>query len=324
MSEMPPVALSELLMRDIVMSDNGIAVLDPANIFLFHNLAFARMFGFEGRSMTGHSYDELMTLMYVQGKVPRASAPTLEAWIAQLHSRQRSCRFLTFELDMVDGRWLLLTEQVHQGGEMVMLCSDITRQKHIELDLIKAHNDLERLAHTDELTGIPNRRHFLQQLDSEFERARRYRHPLCLAMLDLDHFKRINDQYGHPAGDQVLRHFTGFLRRRLRGVDLVGRLGGEEFAVLLPETRLEDAMFVLQRTVELLAQETVDAVAPGLRYTFSGGVAACGKFEGVDCNWLMASADRALYLAKHRGRNQITAFEGGDADSPAAPEIPQA
>lgn len=99
-----------------------------------------------------------------------------------------------------------------------------------------AYAELERLAMTDELTGVPNRRHFLAQLESERQRALRHRRQTSTAMLDLDHFKRVNDRLGHPAGDEVLKHFTELLRRHMRGEDVVGHLGGEEFALLMPET----------------------------------------------------------------------------------------
>jgi len=313
MQEMPSAALSALLMRDALLSENGIAVLDAENVFLFHNPAFASQFGFQGESLVGHTYLQLMERVYNEGDGPRVAVSTLEGWLSQIQSRHRSTRFRSFELDLSDGRWLMLSEQQHEGGELVMLCSDVTRHKQVELELMQAQIDLERLAHTDDLTGIPNRRHFLQQLDAELTRSRRYRHPLCLAMLDLDHFKRINDSFGHAAGDKVLRHFTQYLRRHLRAVDVVGRLGGEEFAVMLPETRLQDALFVLRRTIEQLALETVNEVRPGFQYTFSGGVVSIEEPGDVDCTWLLASADHALYEAKSAGRQRIVAFEPGAA-----------
>ncbi|MFA9216315.1 MAG: GGDEF domain-containing protein [Sphingomonadaceae bacterium] len=301
----PNAALTDLLMRDIVLSENGIAVLDPLNLFLFHNPAFAGMFGFPGQSMVGRSYADLMEHVYVQGTGPRIQAATLPEWLALVNSKHRSARFRSFEVDLVDGRWLLLTEQVHAGGELVMLCSDVTHQKQVELELLAAQGELERLAHTDELTGVPNRRQFLSVLDSELLRARRYHHPLCLAMLDLDHFKGINDRYGHAGGDQVLRHFTSFLRQHLRAVDVLGRLGGEEFALLLPETHSDEALFVLRRIMEQLAQAPLDQLAPGLRYTFSGGLVMLSEQDPASAEWMLAQADGAMYRAKNAGRNRI-------------------
>ncbi len=316
MQQPPAASLSEILLRDAVDSDNGIAVLDANNIFLFHNRAFACMFGFPDGAMLGKHYDDMMAWAYTHRSGPLIEAASLDEWLAHVHSRQRSARFRAFEVDLIDGRWLLLTEQVHAGGEMVVLCTDISHQKKIEFELKQAHADLQRLALTDELTGMPNRRHFFQQLDAELARARRYRHPMCLAMLDLDHFKRVNDRHGHPAGDAVLRHFAAFMRQHLRAVDMIGRLGGEEFAILLPETGVEEALFVLRRMVEQLALQTVEAVAPGFTYTFSGGVAAADDANSVDCQWLLAGADQAMYQAKSGGRNRVNAYLP-DANAPA-------
>lgn len=313
MQEMPFAALSELLMRDALQSENGIAVLDAHDTIVFHNPAFARQFGFQGEILLGNSYLQLMERVYLEANGAREDALPLNNWLAQVQRRHRSTRFRSFELDLANGRWLMLSEQLHDGGEVVMLASDISQHKQTELELMQAQSDLERLAHTDDLTGIPNRRYFLQQLDAELVRARRYRHPLCLAMLDLDHFKGINDHHGHAGGDQVLRHFTQFLRSHLRAVDVVGRLGGEEFAILLPETTLENALFVLRRIITLLADASLDALHPGFQYTFSAGVATVDLPEGADSARLLASADSALYQAKSAGRNCALAFVPGAA-----------
>ena len=312
-------SLSAILLRNADGSDNGIAMLDAGNIFLYHNQAFARMFGFPDDTMVGKHYDDMMIWAYTHRCGPLIEAASIEEWLCYVHTRQRSARFRSFEVDLIDGRWLLITEQVNAGGEMVVMCTDITRQKETEFELKHAHAELRRLALTDELTGIPNRRQFFPQFDVELERAVRYGYPLCLAILDLDHFKHVNDRHGHAAGDVVLRHFADFLGQRLRAADMVGRLGGEEFAVLLPQTGIEEALFVLRRVVEQLAGEAVDAVAPGFTYTFSGGVAAAGNAQPDTPQRLLACADRALYQAKSGGRNRINAFlpeDGGTNDCP--------
>jgi diguanylate cyclase (GGDEF)-like protein len=308
MESMPSEALSNLLMHQFRVSETGIAALDAHNVFLFNNAAFADMFGFSGQSMQGLSHDDMMAWVFQNRVGPIIGCPTLEGWLAHVQSRLRSATFRRFEVDLHDGRWLLVTEQVHPTGELMMLCSDITQQKKVEFALKQTQSDLERLALTDELTAIPNRRHFLQQLGQEFTRARRHGHPLCLAMLDLDHFKRVNDRFGHLGGDEVLKHFATFLRQQLRSGDILGRLGGEEFAILLPETQIEDALCVLRRIGTELGAQRMDLVAPGFAYTFSGGIVEMPDDTGIDYSWMLASADKALYDAKSSGRNRITPF----------------
>ena len=311
----PAGNLPATLLRNADDSDNGIALLDAGNIFLYHNQAYARMFGFPGDSMVGKHYDDMMIWAYTQRCGPLIEAASIDEWLCYVHTRQRSARFRSFEVDLIDGRWLLITEQVSAIGEMVVMCTDITRLKKTEFELKRAQAELRRLALTDELTGIPNRRHFFPQFESELARAERYGYPLCLAILDLDHFKHVNDRYGHAAGDAVLRHFADFIGQRLRAADIVGRLGGEEFAVLLPETGIEEAMFVLRRVVDQLARETVDAVAPGFTYAFSAGVTAAADVRPPTPQRLMACADRALYAAKSAGRRRVTRYVADDDET---------
>jgi len=165
---------------------------------------------------------------------------------------------------------------------------------------------LEQQAHTDALTGLANRRRFIEIAEAELVRARRYDTPLSLLMLDIDRFKEVNDAHGHRAGDRVLQQLARTCLEVLRNVDVVGRVGGEEFAILLPETTLQGAVDVAERLREAigLAKVTREEGVP-LRITVSIGVAALAGFENLDT--LMSQADSALYDAKHRGRNRVRA-----------------
>jgi diguanylate cyclase (GGDEF)-like protein len=214
----------------------------------------------------------------------------------------------TSEVDLLDGRWVLVAQQLYRSGNIVSVCTDITRSKEAELALHVAYAELERLAMTDELTGVPNRRHFLAQLENELQRALRYKHQASLVMLDLDHFKQVNDRYGHPAGDEVLKHFAELLRGQIRREDVVGRLGGEEFALLMPETAQSGAQTVLERIRHELAQARLDFIAPGFGYTFSAGVAELPVTEPPACNHWIHAADQALYRAKAGGRNRTALY----------------
>jgi diguanylate cyclase (GGDEF)-like protein/PAS domain S-box-containing protein len=163
---------------------------------------------------------------------------------------------------------------------------------------------LERLARTDFLTGLANRRHFLELADRELARVRRYGSPLSLAMLDLDHFKDINDTYGHKVGDTVLEQFARICRQALRESDIMGRTGGEEFAILFPETTLPEALDVAERLRETVAATHIP-LEHGLpiQATVSVGVASFANAD-VNIDVFMNRADAALYEAKRGGRNR--------------------
>ncbi|KRB34926.1 GGDEF domain-containing protein [Acidovorax sp. Root70] len=169
------------------------------------------------------------------------------------------------------------------------------------------------LAALDPLTGVANRRSLITALDRDVARAQRMREPMALLMVDIDHFKDVNDQYGHPAGDRVLCSVVNVLRQRVRAQDLVGRYGGEEFLVLLPDTGLAGAE-QLARELCKAAEESrcpVDGVpGPGIAVTVSIGVFG-GRLESGD-SWdmLIAAADRALYQAKNNGRNRVEVATG--------------
>lgn len=156
----------------------------------------------------------------------------------------------------------------------------------------------------DHLTGIANRRAFFDAAELELERCKRSPRDLALILFDVDHFKRINDTHGHPAGDAVLRHLAELLTTTFRQVDVVARVGGEEFAVLLPSTSLHGALGVANRLRQLVESRPVEVDGVRIRCTISGGVAMMeDSIGGLDA--LIKRADRALYAAKESGRNRI-------------------
>ncbi|MBP9943332.1 MAG: diguanylate cyclase [Desulfomicrobium sp.] len=174
--------------------------------------------------------------------------------------------------------------------------ADVTERRLAELRL-------ERLANTDELTGLPNRRYFLDLVRAEMVRSRRYGKSLCVAMVDIDDFKKVNDVHGHGVGDLALRHVAGTLMETRRAVDVVGRLGGEEFCILFPETGLAAGEVAAARVVKGLADSVLEHEGLRLRLTVSMGLVECEAAEGLD--ELLKRSDDALYEAKRAGKNRV-------------------
>jgi len=183
-------------------------------------------------------------------------------------------------------------------------------------DLAQANSKLLTLAHTDPLTGLSNRRLFDLTAEREVARARRQRESICVLMLDVDHFKRVNDQHGHDAGDRVLRALAGTAQQMLRETDLLARFGGEEFVALLPNTALESARTVAERLrVKLGELRIPNGQQAPIQITVSIGVAQLGHFDLDDA---LKDADRALYLAKNSGRNQVQLAPLPEPSDPSA------
>jgi diguanylate cyclase (GGDEF)-like protein len=171
------------------------------------------------------------------------------------------------------------------------------------------HERISQMAVTDELTGLPNRRRFLEMVRTEMQRARRYERPLTIVMLDLDHLKQINDEHGHAAGDAMLRGVAQSLRACVRDTDLPARLGGDEFAILLPETGREVALGITERV--RTSVEAFKTVVDGatIRSTVSVGLVSRGPGDLQDLPTLIRLADDALYKSKMQGRNAVTVIE---------------
>ncbi len=183
----------------------------------------------------------------------------------------------------------------HAGEERERLLADL-RVKSVLL---------ERQSREDAMTGLANRRHFDERVVAEVERAQRYQHPLCLALIDIDHFKRINDSGGHALGDAVLVRIAALMTEHFRACDLVARIGGEEFAVVFPETGLEGAVAAVEKLRQHLAGSVLQEMTPAQVVTFSAGVGERLDGEGRDV--LQSRADRWLYAAKAAGRNRVFA-----------------
>lgn len=180
------------------------------------------------------------------------------------------------------------------------------QQKAIELET--ANRRLQELATRDDLTGLYNRRHFMELAQREFNVCRRYLYPSSLVMFDIDLFKLINDRYGHQAGDKVLKEMAVACKSILRKTDICGRIGGEEFLILLPHTDLSGARMIAERLSTLLSQLCIDYDGHVLQITISAGVSQINTDDELLDHWIKR-VDDLLYQAKHQGRNQVICTE---------------
>jgi len=201
--------------------------------------------------------------------------------------------------------------------EIVARCNAMLRIKSLQDQLRATQAKLEEQSVTDGLTGLKNRRFFDDRLDEEFRRAQRYSDPVSLIMIDLDHFKQVNDRYGHQTGDLVLREAAALVRQSIRDTDIGARYGGEEFAVILPKTHLSGALAVAERIWRELgrkvylpeAQAMSGGGKPEVRVTASIGLAFFPSKDIATAGALVRFSDEALYQAKRSGRNTICLYQ---------------
>jgi diguanylate cyclase (GGDEF)-like protein len=210
-----------------------------------------------------------------------------------------------------------------RGGDFTIeqcdLFAYLTTQAAVSLENVDLHRRIQRQAITDELTGLSNVRHCHELLDQEIERAQRFENHIGLVMVDIDNFKSVNDTYGHPQGDLVLKEIARVLQEESRDIDFPARYGGEEMSVILPQTDIGGAAMLAERMREAIEELRVRRLdgAGVLKMTASFGVAALPG-SATDKRYLIAVADEALYRAKRAGKNRVERASATPEASPGA------
>lgn len=289
---------------------DAIICADGAGKITYLNPAAERLFDYPSGALIGVDLTALMPARF-----RRAHRAGLKRFVA---TGQSSTVGRTLELTGLDSHGVefpieLSLSQYKRGKEFEVI--GVIRDITVRNSLLE---QLEERATTDYLTGLWNRHAFDKKLAAEQRRAERYKKPLSLLMADLDYFKQYNDLYGHQAGDAALKSIAGVFRREVRSADLVARYGGEEIAVVLPETGLDQAVQLAERVLIAVRQLDIEGAAlpGGGPLTISIGVAAVagGDRTGID---LLKKADSALYRAKNSGRNRLSAnIDPGGAKPP--------
>lgn len=297
----PPAPGSEGVVQPLLAAlsqgQQLVALFDADDRLRHANAAFRDVFlgGDEG----AFTFAEILRHAFRMRVGPKIDSGDIEAFLTMVTARRRQRSQRAFEVDLVDGRWLWVTETLLEDGWLLMVGADITRLKHNERTLRKAHEAALHASRTDPLTGLPNRRHVMELLAEGLAASAGSGRSFGLALIDIDHFKRINDTLGHDGGDRVLVHFAGAAAPLLREGDALGRFGGEEFLLVLPDRGEREVADAARRLRDRVASSGGRGGIPS--YTFSAGVAVARP--GEDVGSLIRRADTALYEAKDAGRD---------------------
>ena len=243
-----------------------------------------------------------------------ASAVNLEDYVECRLAWVRSGDPTPMDLAMTNGSVVRCHLATLPDGGRMLIYSDVT-------DIVRNAKEMERLATTDGMTGIYNRRHFLTLAEREWDRARRYQRPISFLMIDIDYFKSVNDTFGHQMGDQLIVHLANLSHQCKRDSDVLARIGGEEFALLLPETDLTQANMVAERLRREVAVNPLIAKTFSIPATVSIGVAAAAD-DMSTLSQLMKAADQGLYEAKRAGRNRVMCCVSADLTPSIAEDAP--
>ena len=277
-----------------------VAVFDDRDMLCYANPMFRKMLGLAADEFS--TWSDLMRANHARRVGNKVDSKDFETWLASARSRRGKLPYRGFEADLLDGSWVYMTETVNAQGWMLCVAFDITNVREDERSLRTARDGAVRAAQTDALTGISNRRHALDLLDRQLDLLVSQDRPCGIVMMDLDHFKAVNDVYGHHGGDLVLKHFAATLLNQLRIADIAGRMGGEESMLLLPGMDEPQVQLKVDRILRLVRGVSPLAEAPDFRYTSSAGAGLLRANEDAVNN--IRRVDRALYQAKAQGRDR--------------------
>ena len=302
----------------------GLAIYDNQDRLLLFNREVSRQYPYRGEQpVIGETYENLMRRALKESRIVDAVGRE-EEWLA-LRMAGRGALDTPMLRHTDDGHWVHFYEIRTPSGYLVMTRLDMTPMVEKGLALERANEQLLRLSTTDGLTGIANRRMFDQTLHAEWQRCARSHSSLSLLMIDIDHFKRYNDHYGHQTGDECLRQVARILLLcAKRSGELVARYGGEEFAILLPGTDASEAMVTAQRCLMQMESARIphadSPVSPCL--TVSIGVASMQVTPVESCSTLLQQADSALYCAKKAGRARVDLYDPATVNALATRPAP--
>ncbi len=295
-SQASEAALARLLVAGFESAQMPAALFGPDDDIVYTTEQYRTLVDLQPGTQT---FSDMVRHWAASGKGMLVEGP-VDDWLDYANSKRRASPFRKFEVDATDGRWFLQQEILLDGGYIWNFLTEITDYKSEQHKLQLARDSARRDADTDPLTGIYNRRYAISRLEREMHFSRINNRPLSIALIDLDHFKQVNDTYGHSTGDDVLSHFCVTASWILRRTDTFARFGGEEFLIIVPDASSDQLSAVTERIREQMQRDPIRTPAL-INYTMSAGVVTYGD-ETID--ELLNRADTALYNAKHKGRNR--------------------
>ncbi|PCK32755.1 sensor domain-containing diguanylate cyclase [Pseudoalteromonas piscicida] len=300
-------SLEFLLSEVLNASDDAVAILDERSVFSFCNKTMAKIIGQAAEHIMGRTLSNIFDPQIEDTFDDRIDGDELTEWFLGL-SHGFEADYPEFEVDTLNGEFFRLRSFAIQGNARVVYGDNITASKTMKSELEHLHKELDFISKTDPLTGVASRRQLSEKIDNQIKLYERYKTPFSVIITDLDYFRVINEKFGHEAGDMLLVQFSSLLSDMLRDTDLIARLGGEEFALVLPNTCLESASLVAERARNMIAQTSFQiAVGEEVNITSSFGVAEFGAGEsGVES--IIRRADAMLLEAKSSGRNCVIPF----------------
>jgi len=307
-------SMADRLLQSLERTQVAVALFDPDERLAYANPSYRQSYGVAVQESP--RWEDIMRRAHQDRRGLLIQTDDIEAWLVQVRKHYRQQPRRVFESDLADGRWMRVTEETAADGWQLCLANDVSSLKAKEADLRQARDAAVVASNTDSLTGLPNRRRVFAHMRSRLGEAAEMRLPMVAVVIDLDRFKSINDIHGHAAGDQVLVDFAGTLATSLRPRDLVGRIGGEEFLVVLMNAGPEGAFRVLGDLRRVVQQAAQLQRWSGFRVDFSAGIAEAQPGDTVDTLW--QRADIGLLRAKGTGRSRDVFVPATGASPPLA------
>ncbi|MBC3766977.1 sensor domain-containing diguanylate cyclase [Neptunicella marina] len=237
----------DVLMSFIHSKNDGYGLFNDRDQLVYCNDAYLDIMSINRSDVGKLCFEDILKINQATGRGIKVDSGNIDAFLKYVRSVRRSREYRLFEVDFVDGRWFIFSEQLNQNGYLLVHIKDITKQKVTQQTLQSSLSSYKYMALTDELTQVANRRSFVETVKTSLNNCENASVPMSLMIIDVDFFKSINDNFGHQIGDLVLKKLAQSLQQEIRPFDTIGRIGGEEFAIFLSNTTSDMAIRIAER-----------------------------------------------------------------------------